>query len=185
MNSYTITDDKQIDDARKIFSGLAAMNDVLIDAAGTEIEAAVAPGELYAFAIGGAGSGATASKVEAALKASAPIRAAFHDLLQRASDFHVPRAMAAASNDIEVREGADCRISIQPSEAAPGQVYVIVELTHAGSATPKVMHMMGAGDVYHRTELPEFYDGIAQLIVEATSEIITAIQDPDTEVFLK
>ena len=29
MNSYTITDDKQIDDAREIFSGLSAMSDVL------------------------------------------------------------------------------------------------------------------------------------------------------------
>jgi hypothetical protein len=183
MNSYTITDDKQVDDAREFFSGQAAMNDVLIEAAGTEIEAAVAPGELYVFALGN--GGAATSKVEAALKASAPIRAALHDLLSRASDFHVPRAMAAASDDIDVREGPDCRISIQPSEAAPGQVYVIVELTRAGSRQPKVMHLMGAAGAYHRTELPEFHDGIAQLIVEGASEIITAIQDPDTEVFLK
>lgn len=183
MNSYTITDDKQVDDAREIFSGLSAMNDVLIEAAGADIVAAVAPADLYAFALGN--TGAAASKVEAALRTSASIRAAFHDLLSRASDFHVPRAMAAASDDIDIRESADCRISIQPSEAAPGQVYVIVELTHASSRDPKVMHLMGAGDVYHRTELPEFYDGVAQLIVEATSEIITLIQDPDTEVFLK
>ncbi|MBT3886652.1 MAG: hypothetical protein HOF70_17845 [Rhodospirillaceae bacterium] len=183
MTSYTITDDKQIDDAREIFGGLAAMNDVLEEATGTDNVAAVAPADLYAFALGHAGP--AASKVEAALKTSAPIRAAFHDLLSCASDFHVPRAMAAASDDIDVREGADCRISIQPSEAAPGQVYVIVELTQAGSHDPKVMHLMGAGDVYHRTELPEFYDGIAQLIVEVTSEIITLLQDPDTEVFLK
>jgi hypothetical protein len=183
MTSYTITDDKQIDDAREIFSGLAAMNDVLIEAAGADIEAAIAPAELYAFALGN--EGAAAAKVEAALTTSAPIRAAFHDLLQAASDFHVPRAMAAASDDIDVREGPECRISIQPSEAAPDQVYVIVELTHAGSRQPKVMHLMGAGDTYHRAELPEFHDGIAQLIVAATSEIITAIQDPDTEVYLK
>ncbi|MBT5896863.1 MAG: hypothetical protein HOH61_13240, partial [Rhodospirillaceae bacterium] len=62
---------------------------------------------------------------------------------------------------------------------------VIVELTRAGSRQPKVMHLMGAAGAYHRTELPEFHDGIAQLIVEGASEIITAIQDPDTEVFLK
>jgi len=36
-----------------------------------------------------------------------------------------------------------------------------------------------------RAELPEFHDGIAQLIVESTSEIITLIQHPDTEVYLK
>lgn len=183
MTSYTITDDKQIDDAREIFSRLAAMNDVLQEATGTDIAAAITPAELYAFALGHAG--AAASKVEAGLRTSAPIRAAFKDLLERASGFHVPRAMAAASDDIDVREGADCRILVQPSEAAPGQVYVIVELTHAGSRQPKVMHLMGAGDVYHRTELPEFHEGIAQLIVEATSEIIMLIQDPDTEVFLK
>ena len=183
MNSYTITDDKQIDDAREIFSGLSAMSDVLEEAANTDIEAGLAPAEMYVFALGTAGS--KAPKVEAALKESAPIRAAFQDLLQRVSDYHVPRAMAAASGDIDVRDGADCRISIQPSEAAPDQVYVIVELTRASSRQPKVMHLVGAGQHYHRAELPEFHDGIAQLIVESTSEIITLIQHPDTELYLK
>lgn len=183
MNSYTITDDKQIDTAREIFSDLNAMNDVLVGAANTGIEAALAPAELYAFALGTAGP--NGAKVEAALRASAPIRAAFQDLLARVSEYHVPRAMAAASDDIAVRDGVDCKISIQPSQAAPDQVYVIVELTRASSRLPKVMHLMGAGNVYHRAELPEFHDGIAQLIVESTSEIITLIQHPDTEVYLK
>ena len=52
MTSYTITDDKQIDDAREIFGGLAAMNDVLEEATGTDNVAAVAPADLYAFALG-------------------------------------------------------------------------------------------------------------------------------------
>ena len=183
MNRYTITGGQQIETAREIFSGLNALSDVLAEAAGSDIEAAVTPAELYAFALGTAG--ATAPKVEAALKESAPMRAAFQDLLARVSEFHVPRAMAAASDDITTREGAGCRISIQPSQAAPDQVYVIVELTGAGAEQPTVMHLMGAGDNYQRAELPEFHDGIAQLIVAATSEIIVLIQHPDTEVFLK
>ena len=153
MNSYTITDDKQIDTAREIFSDLNAMNDVLVEAANTGIEAALAPAELYAFALGTAGP--NGAKVEAALRANAPIRAAFQDLLARVSEYHVPRAMAAASDDIAVRDGVDCKISIQPSQAAPDQVYVIVELTRASSRLPKVMHLMGAGNVYDRAELPE------------------------------
>ena len=183
MTSFTIKDEKQIETAREIFSDLSAMNDLLEEAANGEIEAAVAPADLYAFALGTAG--AKAVKVEAALRDSSNVRTAFQNLLARVSEFHLPQAIAAASDELTSREGNNCRVSIQPSQAAPDQVYVIVELTLAGSRLPKVMHMVGTGGIYHRAELPEFHDGIAQMIVEHTSKIITLIEDPDTEVFLK
>ena len=183
MNAYTIIDEKQIDSTREHFSDLNAMNELLDEAANSGIEASVSPGELYAFALGAVA--ANADKVQRALQVNANIRAAFQDFLQKVSQFHLPQAIAASTADVDVREGPQCKISIEPSQANPDQVYVIVELAGGEASQPKAMHLMGTGNSYLRVALPEFYDGIAQLIEERASEIVALLRDPDTEVFLK
>jgi hypothetical protein len=183
MNAYKIIDEKQIDSKREYFSDLNAMDELLDEAANSGIEASVSPGELYAFALGGLA--ANADKVQRALQDNANIRAVFQDFLQKVSEFHVPQAIAASTADVDVREGAECKISIEPSQANPDQVYVIVELTGSRDGQPKAMHLMGAGNSYLHVALPEFHDGIAQLIEERTSEIVALLRNPDTEVFLK
>ncbi len=141
----------------------------------------IAFSRLYAYATG---SRAEDPGVEAALARDGALRKDFQRLLERAAVYYVPQVAAASSGRVSVREGAGCRIRLEPSKAEAGQVYVIVELADK-AAQPMTMFVVDGDGQTLRLPLPAARDGVIQILAAEGSELVTALGDLKSEVYLR
>jgi len=148
-----------------------------------EASEAITASLLYSYA-----SGALAfpqQKLEQALGRDITLRRIYKAMVSKTAAFYLPEALAASSDVLPTREGEGCRVRMQESRAEPDQVYIIIELTRNREATPNALMVCGAGDQIAQTALPASRNGVIQVIVEKTSEILTLLADPKSEVFVR
>lgn len=122
----------------------------------------------------------------AALDTDARLRADWECLLRRGALAHLPRAAAASSGALARREDGGFRITLRPSRADPDQVYVLIELGPAKRDTqPRALFILGGDHKYLKHPLPPAVDGAVQVLAEAGSDLVTALRDPATQVFVR
>lgn len=140
---------------------------------------------LYDYAVN-AGRGDDA-EVERALEQSPGLAADLRLLLEKTALRHVPRAAAAAAGPVRERHGDGCRVRLQPSRAEPGQVYVIIEMAPVAESAeaPRALFVCDSENRCQRHALPEPRDGVIQLLAEAQSDLVRALQDIKTEIYLR
>ena len=99
--------------------------------------------------------------------------------------FRCPRSAAAGTKALENRQGQGFAIRLRPSRAEPSQVYVMIELLDPGAEAPKALFIARHPKGLLKQALPEARGGMVQLLAEVESDLIRALRDPGSEVFLR
>lgn len=139
--------------------------------------------ELHAFAT--RRGGAEDDAILAALARDGTLRETFRRLLANISLAVMPRVAAASSGGVDSREGDNFLMTFKFSRADPSQVYVTIRMTAPGLEAPESLFIVGGASVPVKHPLPEVQDGIIQILAEADSDLVRALRDTATEVFLR
>ena len=118
-----------------------------------------------------------------ALREDGKLSETFKRLLEKHSSYHFQQAVAASSGLVETREGDGFRITLRKSRAEPSQLYVLIHLK--GGVSPKSMFIINPNFPGQKHNLPTPHDGVIQILSETNSNLVKALQDIQTEVFLK
>lgn len=121
--------------------------------------------------------------LEAALAEEPALRTDLRRLTEKVAGFHIPKLAAAASGPITQRGASGCNIRLDQSRAEPAQTYVIISLDDPGSH-PRWLAVFFDDDRCRRIALPEPQDGLIQLLVESDSELVAALRNPESEIFI-
>ncbi len=123
--------------------------------------------------------------VRLALMRDPRLRRDLDRLLAKTAVVHFPRAAAASSGDVEVREGEGFRLRIRRSQAVSGQCYVIIEMEPEGLPMPTALFVKTAAGALDKHLLPDAQDRVIQLLVDEESDLVAGLRDPHTEVYLR
>jgi len=138
---------------------------------------------LYRFAVD---PGFELGPADARKLAADPAAQADLDRLLRDNAFaYMPRQAAAASGSVERRETEAAILTLTPSKADPGQIYLGVELLDFEATPPRQLFARPDGGPWLRLVLPAFSGSRAQLLLTADIDIAAALADPKTEVCLR
>jgi hypothetical protein len=162
--------------AQALFQATFQAESVLAD---LSVERGVAPSDLAAV-IDDPGH-PRADEVDEELRKSHKLRADFDHLLRRMARYSLPRLAAASSGAAITRTAEGCRITLRPSRADPTQIYVIIEAD--GPAQTLFVRSDQGSHVRH--PLPSAQDGVVQLLAEEGSDLVAALRDVESEVFLR
>ncbi len=105
-------------------------------------------------------------------------------LLRKRARHHSPRLAAASSGRESNRRGTGFTISLRPSRAEPAQVYVVIEVFNLSSRPPRTLFVSQPDERVVKHALPGAEGGTIQLLADAESELVKALSDPESEVFL-
>jgi hypothetical protein len=143
--------------------------------------------ELYAYAAGQANA-ACRRRVERASRVSAQVAADLNRLLTRTALDRAPRAAAASGGALDERQGERFVLLIRRSAARPEQAYVVLRLDDpdAWASTPPTTLLVrtGEGALYSR-DLPEASEGTVQFLEPADGDLVAALGDPASEIYLR
>ena len=123
------------------------------------------------------------AELEAALSSNPLLRADLRRLTAKVANYRIPELAAAASGLVTQRVAPGCRIRFEPSRAEPAQTYVIISLDDLGRH-PRWLAVFADDDRCRRLALPEPRDGLIQLLVESNSDILAALRNPKSEIFI-
>jgi hypothetical protein len=125
------------------------------------------------------------SDMAAALAASPRLRADLRLLVERAARGESLIAAAASSGTITTRHGTSFRMTLRESRADRSQVYVLIQINGKAALAPRALFVIDDASACRKLSLPTPLNGTVQLLLDADSEIVSALRDPATEVFVQ
>jgi len=182
MITFTLSTEHH-DVASQNFSDRLAAQTLVQNAQGLTKEVRANPAQLWAYA-----SGALTwpqADLDMQLRSSEPMRNTFRNMIEKATPFHLPQARAASSDALPQRDGKNCRLSMGPSRAEPNQLYLIVELRNVRHDTPVQLTLCNHRQEFIRIDLPTPRNGIAQILLDRSSDVVQWLSDPRTEAFVR
>ena len=157
--------------------------DALLGEGEGEGRAPIAFGRLYAYATEAEGIGDP--ELAEALAGDPGLRAALRRLVEKTAILRLPWVAAASAGTIMSRDGEGCRIRFQRSRAEPRQTYVIIELDGAADARHRTLFACDPENRCAKFPLPEAREGVVQMLVDEDSELLRALLDIKTEIFIR
>ncbi|MDX1483428.1 MAG: hypothetical protein R3229_03005 [Alphaproteobacteria bacterium] len=124
-------------------------------------------------------------ELERALAESPRLRADLHRLVQRTAGSGALMAAAASSGTITTRRGTSFRMTLRESRADSNQVYVMIHLSPKAEMPPRTLFVIDDSAGCRKMPLPAPHDGTVQLLLEGDSDLVAALRDPATEVFVQ
>jgi len=146
----------------------------------SQVEGAIAASRIYRYVMG-----ASDDTVAQAVRENMSVRRIYRQLLEKASSFHIPEALAASTEDYPERHGDGCLVRLQASRAQEDQLYLIIELKDQRRDLPQSLTLFGADDQMESLDLPKGRNGVVQTIIDRSSLIARLLSDPKTEIFLR
>lgn len=169
--------------AEQLFDALATL-DVLTDAdAERASSASVAFSDLYAFAT--QPGRAMDESMRRALARDSRLREGLERILDKTAVYHFPRVAAASAGAVESRDGEGFTIRLRISRAENTQTYVMIEIADGRDETPNTLIVRGPDGDYGKYPLPAAQDGVIQILADTDSDLVQALRDVDTEVFIR
>jgi len=139
--------------------------------------------EIYRFATEGAGG--MSPELSEALAASPRLRADLRHLLRRTTPLHLSARAAASSATVTTRQGTEFRMTLRESHADRDQIYVTIQFGEAVISPPTTLFVIDDRRGCRKLPLPAASAGAVQLLLEADSDLVAALRDPRTEVFMR
>ena len=121
--------------------------------------------------------------LETALRESSALRAELRRLTEKIACYHIPELAAAAAGGVAQRVAPGCRIRFEESRAEPAQTYIIISLDDPGRH-PRWLAVFVGDNTCRQVALPEPHAGLIQILVENDSEVLAALRDPGSEIFI-
>ncbi|MFQ5973053.1 MAG: hypothetical protein ACE5Q3_12035 [Alphaproteobacteria bacterium] len=170
--------------AQKVFEALCTLDTLEEREEGRErARPPITFADLYAL-VNDAGASPGAESA-AALRADPRLAADFRQLLRNVALYHSPRLAAASSGAVSRREGPGFVIEFFPSRAQPSAMFAIIKMDHVNQDVPETLLVTAADGRVMKEVLPRPSGGSIQLLLEAGSELLSALRDPTAEVFLR
>ena len=169
--------------AERLFDALSTLDALSDPSERAEASRGVAFADLYAYAT--EPERGMDDRLQRALASDSKLRADLERILDNTTLYRFPRVAAASAGEIDRREGEGFTIRLRRSRAAENQVYIIIEVQDAGRETPATLFICGAGHAYGKFPLPPAQDGVIQLLSEDDSDLVKALRDVHTEVFIR
>ena len=169
--------------AEAIFVALEAMETVCPKAERGPRLPGVGFDDLYRFATDPAM--AMSRELRLALANDPRMRADLRRLVEQTSAGGGLFAAAASSGTVTTRHGTSFRMTLRESHADRSQVYVVIHLAGKTTAPPRALFVIKDNAACQKVPLPSPFNGTVQLLLEAGSDIVTALRDPATEVFVQ
>ena len=113
------------------------------------------------------------------------MRADLRRLLEKPAILRLPRVAAASAGVIMSRDGEGCRIRFQRSRAEPRQTYVIIELDHDQGTPRTTLFTCDSENRCRKFPVPEAREGVVQMLLDEDSELLRALLDIKTEIFIR
>ena len=123
-------------------------------------------------------------EISAALSANPRLAADVRRLIANLAPYQGPRMAAASTGEVRRREGDGFAMEFRASRVDDAQVYVSIRLAAPDRRAPEVLFVSRADGVLLKYPLPPLLGDTVQLLLEAGSELLTALRDPSSEVFL-
>ncbi len=122
-----------------------------------------------------------------ALQSNGRLRGDLRHLLQRTTALQLSGRAAASSGTITTRQGEGFRMTLRESRAERGQIYVIIRFGDAVTPPPKLLFVVDDVSGFRKLPLPAPSAGAVQLLLDADADadLVTALRDPRTEVFMR
>ena len=170
--------------AEQAFDALSTLDEITAAMRARETgERQVGFGDVYAY-VNEPGRPMSA-RLRKALEADARLRDDLVRLLAKTAGYRCPRSAAAGTKVLESRHGQGFTIRLRPSRAEPSQVYVVIELLDPAAEVPRSLFIAEQQDGLLKQALPEARGGTVQLLAETESDLIRALRNPRSEVFLR
>jgi len=178
--SWNAMSDDEKQATSTLFDALNAMD--ALEGRGKATSKSIGFADIYEYANNP--NGVMSAELGAALIGNAGLRRDLDQLIARMSVYHFPKAAAASSGDLESREGDGYKIRLKTSRANESQVYVIVEISNTDALPPESLVVKLENGRYIKQALPEGLNGIYQLLLNTRTEMVSALRNIKTEVFL-
>ncbi len=120
-----------------------------------------------------------------ALAASPRLRADLERILERTALYRFPLAAAASSGSVTQRVGEGYRIELRTSKAAPDQTYVSIALGAGITGEPSTILVQPPDGAPVKEDLGPPVNGTIQILTSSDSDLVRALKDPKTEVYLR
>ncbi len=146
-------------------------------------------GEVYRYAT--EPDQAMSPALNQALQANGRLRSDLRHLLERTTQLHLSGRAAASSGTITTRQGTGFSMTLRESKAERGQIYVIIRFVDAPNSIsvppPKSLFVVDDVSGFRKLPLPAPSAGAVQLLLDADgdAELVAALRDPRTEVFMR
>ena len=184
MATWNTFTSKQKAAAEQVFDALSNMDEVTsrrdVFEDGTR---RIGFSDLYAFATGS--DSMMDEELERAVENDVQLRDDLDRLLDETALYQSERVAAASTGKVDMREGEGFEIRLHKSRAAPQQIYIIIELKDPEAAPPTAMFLCGSRPLYQKRLLPKMQDGTIQILTNSDSDLVEALRDIKTRVFLR
>jgi len=120
-----------------------------------------------------------------ALAASPRLRADLDRILAGTAFYRFPLAAAASSGAVTRRDGEGYRIELRVSKAAQDQTYVSIALGAGVTTEPRAMLVQPPDGAPVKHDLGPPVNGTIQILARSDSDLVRALKDPKTEVYLR
>lgn len=120
-----------------------------------------------------------------ALRAEPRLNADLRHLLDRKMKHRSERCAAASTGPTTMRRGSGFRITLRESRADRTQIYVIIRFDATVAPSPKTLFVINDRCGCQKLPLPTPTAGGVQLLVESDSALVTALRNPETDVFMQ
>lgn len=169
--------------AEAVFVALDTLASIAPDPGRARSQRRVGFADLYRFALDG--SVGMSPQLGDALKASPGLRGDLRHLLERTAPLHISARAAASSATVTTRQGSEFRMTLRESHADRSQIYVIIQFSESVGPAPSTLFVIDDERGCRKLPLPAASAGAVQLLLEADSELVAALRDPRTEVFMR
>ena len=105
-------------------------------------------------------------------------------LIRERSICYFPRQAAADSGELISREANGFQVHVHPSQVEQTQMFVLIHLAAGKKVVPKTMFILKSGCPPVKRALPPPQDGVIQLLEDAETDVVRALRDLDTEIYL-
>lgn len=120
-----------------------------------------------------------------ALGTDARAREDLRCLLARVAPYRQETRAAASSGAVTMRSGTGFEITLRESRADRDQLYLIIKLASKAVPAPGTLFVIGDGEGCRKVPLPRPIDGVIQLLLDTASDLVAALCNPKTDVFLR
>ncbi len=173
----------QRDAAEQVFDALSTL-DTLMDRSEAEPAAgSIGFSDVFAFATDPRRE--MDNTLREALLRNPRLRRDLDRMLANRPVYRFRRVAAASSGEVDGREGDGFSIRLRSSRADPRHTFVNIELAAGTEKAPTMLFVCRNGDEYIKHFLPEPQGGVIQLLVETESDLVNALRDIQTEVFIR
>ena len=108
----------------------------------------------------------------------------FDALLRSMAVFTQPAQAAAASDNMDKRNGEQFDLELKPSSRQDGAYFLIIRMHDLVKTIPKHLYYCH-NDNYYFLTLSPVHNGVSQVMVSEANSIIDAFNDPAAEFFIK